>query len=72
MRAGKTDSTRGALAALEKLCQAYWYPLYAYARRLGQTPHDAEDLVQAFFVQCLEKKYLSAADQAKGRFRSFS
>jgi RNA polymerase sigma factor (sigma-70 family) len=68
--AGKTDSTRSQ-AALEKLCHSYWYPLYAYARRLGQKPHDSEDLVQAFFTQCLEKNYLRTADQGKGRFRSF-
>jgi RNA polymerase sigma factor (sigma-70 family) len=68
--AGKTDSTR-AQAALEALCRSYWYPLYAYVRRLGHKPHDAEDLVQAFFAQCLEKNYLRAADQGKGRFRSF-
>ncbi|HXP61082.1 MAG TPA: RNA polymerase sigma factor [Dongiaceae bacterium] len=64
------DSTR-ARAALEALCQAYWYPLYAFARRMGQSPHDAEDSVQGFFAICLEKNYLAAAEQAKGRFRSF-
>lgn len=64
------DSTR-ARAALEALCKTYWYPLYAFARRLGQSPHDAEDSVQGFFVICLEKNYLAAAEQAKGRFRSF-
>jgi RNA polymerase sigma factor (sigma-70 family) len=68
--AAGNDSTR-ARDALEKLCQTYWYPLYAFVRRLGRSPHDSEDLVQAFFAQCLEKNYLSAADQAKGRFRSF-
>jgi RNA polymerase sigma factor (sigma-70 family) len=68
--AGRSDSTR-ARAALEKLCQTYWYPLYVFVRRLGHGPHDSEDLVQAFFAQCLEKNYLGAADQAKGRFRSF-
>ena len=64
------DSTR-ARAALEALCRTYWYPLYAFARRLGQSPHDAEDSVQGFFAICLEKHYLAAAEQAKGRFRSF-
>lgn len=64
------DSTR-ARAALEALCQTYWYPLYAFARRMGQSPHDAEDSVQGFFAICLEKNYLAAAEQAKGRFRSF-
>jgi RNA polymerase sigma factor (sigma-70 family) len=70
LAAGRSDSTR-AHEALEKLCRAYWYPLYVFVRRLGHNAHDAEDLVQAFFAQCLEKNYLGAADQAKGRFRSF-
>jgi len=60
-----------ARAALEALCRAYWYPLYAFVRRTGQSPHDAEDSVQGFFAVCLEKNYLAAAEEAKGRFRSF-
>lgn len=58
-------------AALEKLCEAYWYPLYAFVRRLGHNSHDAEDVVQGFFARCVEKNYLHSVDQAKGRFRSF-
>jgi RNA polymerase sigma-70 factor (ECF subfamily) len=68
--AGHGDSTRAQIA-LEKLCKNYWYPLYAFVRRLGHGPHDAEDLVQSFFAVCLEKNYLGAADEKKGRFRSF-
>ena len=64
------DSTH-ARAAREALCRTYWYPLYAFARRMGQSPHDAEDSVQGFFAICLEKNYLAAAEPAKGRFRSF-
>lgn len=64
------DSTR-ARDALQELCQTYWYPLYAFVRRLGKSPHDAEDLVQSFFGRSLEKNYFDAADQTKGRFRSF-
>jgi RNA polymerase sigma factor (sigma-70 family) len=70
LRAGRDDSS-GALAAMQTLCQTYWYPLYAFVRRLGHSAPDAEDLVQGFFERCLEKNYLSAAQQAKGRFRSF-
>jgi len=70
LAAGRGDSTR-ARAALENLCRNYWYPLYAFVRRLGHGAHDAEDLVQSFFAVCLAKNYLSAAEQAKGRFRSF-
>jgi RNA polymerase sigma factor (sigma-70 family) len=57
--------------ALARLCQAYWYPLYVFARRQGQAPEDAQDLVQGFFARLLEKDYLKAADYEKGKFRSF-
>ena len=58
-------------AALESLCRAYWYPLYAYARRSGHKSSDAEDLTQGFFTKLLEKDYLKAATSEKGRFRAF-
>jgi len=60
-----------AAEALETLCRTYWYPLYAFVRREGHSPHDAEDLLQGFFVRFLEKHYLGDVHQAKGRFRSF-
>jgi len=57
--------------ALESLCRTYWYPLYAYARRAGHSPADAEDLTQGFFARLLEKDYLKSAAREKGRFRTF-
>ncbi len=63
------DQTAGR--ALEELCRTYWRPLYAFLRRSGQSPHDAQDLTQSFFVQLIDKEYLRSVDQAKGRFRSF-
>ena len=57
--------------ALEKLCRAYWYPLYAHARWRGNNSHDAEDLTQEFFARLLEKRYLDAVDRERGRFRTF-
>jgi RNA polymerase sigma-70 factor (ECF subfamily) len=57
--------------ALATLCENYWYPLYAYLRRQGQSPEDAQDLVQGFFARVLEKDALSHVDPARGRFRSF-
>ena len=57
--------------ALESLCRAYWYPLYAYARRAGHSPADAEDLTQGFFARLLERDYLKSAAPNKGRFRTF-
>lgn len=70
MLAGQ-DGTAKAEAALETLCRTYWYPLYAYVRRQGQTAHDAQDLTQEFFARMLESKYLQLADRERGRFRSF-
>ena len=57
--------------ALESLCTAYWYPLYAHVRRRGYAAHDAQDFTQGFFAQLLDRGSLQAADQARGRFRSF-
>jgi RNA polymerase sigma-70 factor (ECF subfamily) len=57
--------------ALEKLCRTYWYPLYVFLRRTGCTPHDAEDLTQAFFERVLERDYLHAVDRSRGKFRTF-
>ncbi|HUC84906.1 MAG TPA: RNA polymerase sigma factor [Candidatus Acidoferrales bacterium] len=61
----------GARAALSQLCQNYWYPLYAYVRRQGHSPQDAQDLTQAFFLRLLERNWLNAADRERGRFRTF-
>ena len=64
------DSARSD-AALETLCRTYWYPLYAFARRLGHPAHDAQDLTQEFFARLLRKEYLKSAEREKGRFRTF-
>ena len=68
--AGADDADR-ARTALGALCEAYWVPLYAYARRRGAAPEQAEDFVQGFFARLLEKDALAAADPDRGRFRGF-
>lgn len=70
LTAGQTSSP-GASAALEQLCRTYWYPLFAYVRRSGRSPHDSQDLVQEFFTHFLEQKHMRLADPNRGRFRSF-
>jgi len=70
LRAGQQQAGDSA-AALEKLCRAYWYPLYAHIRRQGKDPHDAQDLTQEFFSRLLESNALDAVHPSKGRFRSF-
>jgi RNA polymerase sigma-70 factor (ECF subfamily) len=68
--AGQQHSPQSA-AALEALCRAYWYPLYAFVRREGHTPEAAQDLTQEFFTRLLEKNWVAEADPARGRFRSY-
>ena len=60
-----------AQTALETLCQAYWYPLYAYVRRTGCEAEEAKDLTQDFFAGLLARNLLSFADPERGRFRTF-
>jgi RNA polymerase sigma-70 factor (ECF subfamily) len=69
--AGGQHDALAAREALATLCQAYWYPLYAFLRRQGTPAEDAQDLVQAFFVEVIEKDRLAAADRERGKFRSF-
>ena len=61
----------GFQAALGELYRVYWYPLYAYIRRRGKTPEEAQDLAQGFFLHLLEHKTLTRVDPLKGKFRSF-
>jgi RNA polymerase sigma factor (sigma-70 family) len=70
LAAADAGDTRGR-ESLARLCRIYWYPLYAFVRRQGQSPHDAQDLTQEFFARLLEKNYLGDVDIAKGKFRSF-
>jgi RNA polymerase sigma factor (sigma-70 family) len=70
LAAGDPSSPRSA-DALERLCRAYWYPLYAYVRRSGHGTEDAQDLVQEFFARFLGRSYLRRADRNRGRFRTF-
>lgn len=64
-------SSDSSTAALQTLCQRYWYPLYAYVRRRGVAAHEAQDLTQEFFARLLEKNSLAAASPDRGRFRAF-
>jgi RNA polymerase sigma-70 factor (ECF subfamily) len=70
VRAGDSQSPEAA-AAMERLCQTYWYPLYAFVRRKGHRHEDASDLTQAFFARFLEKDYLKSVDSNLGKFRTF-
>ncbi len=67
LRAG--DAPRAG-KAMESLCQAYWYPLYAYVRRLGHPQEDAADLTQGFFLHLMEHRLLEGADPGRGRLRN--
>lgn len=68
--AGDSDHPE-AHAALSSLCQDYWRPLYHFARRKGLSTEDAQDVTQGFIMSLLEKGGFAAADQQRGRFRTF-
>jgi RNA polymerase sigma factor (sigma-70 family) len=70
LAAGNLDK-EGSRDALAQLCEAYWYPLYAYVRRRVDNVHEAQDLTQAFFSKLLEKQTIASADRDRGRFRAF-
>jgi RNA polymerase sigma-70 factor (ECF subfamily) len=69
-RAAGSDEA-AAREALAVLCDGYWYPIYAFMRRSGKSPHDAEDLTQGVFARLLENNLFAAADPEKGKFRTF-
>ena len=69
--AAREGRPQQACEALETLCRTYWFPLYAWARRQGYQPADAEDLTQGFMQQLLERDSFRQAREEKGRFRSF-
>lgn len=69
--AAKRGDSSAAATALERLCRAYWPPLYAYIRREGHDPTEAQDLTQEFFAQLLEKGFLDHLHHRRGKFRSF-
>jgi RNA polymerase sigma factor (sigma-70 family) len=67
----KNKAAPGSKEALESLCQTYWYPIYAFVRGLGDSPPDAQDLTQEFFMRLLTKDFLRVVTPDKGRFRTF-
>lgn len=69
--AAQDKSSPDSAAALERLCRYYWYPLYAYVRGTGRSPHDAQDLTQEFFARLLAQDWLRVVLPERGRFRTF-
>ena len=65
------DASAPGREALDELCRAYWFPLYAYIRRRGHDAHAAEDLTQGFFARLLERNDLARLTREGGKFRSF-
>ena len=63
--------TAEARSALADLCRLYWYPVYAFVRRRGNSADDALDLTQGFFTRLIDKNDLADADRTRGRFRGW-
>ena len=71
MQAGASEDGTAARTAMATLCESYWLPIYVFARRRGNSEHDAQDLTQGFFAKLLEKDAIAKARPDRGRFRSF-
>jgi DNA-directed RNA polymerase specialized sigma24 family protein len=69
--AARGADPEAARAALSTLCEAYWYPLYAFIRRWGADPDAARDLTQGFFASLLERRDIEQVRPERGRFRTF-
>ena len=70
-KSGDVVSPPQAEQALAELCGCYWYPIYAFLRRQGHSPHEADDLTQGFFAELIERDYLNSVEPERGRFRWF-
>jgi RNA polymerase sigma factor (sigma-70 family) len=70
LRAAGGDDAEAQLA-MALLCEAYWYPVYAFVRRQGHSAADAEDLTQGYFARFLEKGFVREVRPEHGRFRAF-
>src|SRR6516225_5151452 len=70
LAAGEAGTER-AVEALARLCQTYWFPVYAFIRKRGHSPEQAQDFTQEFFAVFLEKNYVAKAARDRGRFRAF-
>jgi RNA polymerase sigma-70 factor (ECF subfamily) len=66
-----TGDKSAARQALAGLCKDYWYPLYAFARRQGNSSPDAQDLTQGFFAHLVETNLFADAQPERGKLRSF-
>lgn len=71
MLAAKEGGSSSAQAALERLCQTYWRPLYAFIRRQGYNETEAKDLTQEFFFRLIDRDFLQHLTHQRGKFRSF-
>lgn len=71
IRSARAKDEPGSAEALASLCEAYWYPLYVFVRRMGHGADDARDLTQGYFLRLLEKDYLDDVRPEAGKFRSF-
>ena len=67
----RSDDDGEARKALDTLCRSYWPPIYSYIRRWSNSPQEAEDLTQSYFLNLLGRGYLDRADPAKGKLRAF-
>lgn len=67
----RDGDSSAAFAALERLCHDYWPPVYAFIRREGYSPADAQDLTQEFLTRLIHREWLNRLEYRGAKFRSF-
>lgn len=70
-RAGAPLSPEGR-EALASFYKGYRFPVYAFIRRSGGSPEEADDRTQGFFASLIERNDLAKLDRTRGsKFRSW-
>ncbi|HEX7122906.1 MAG TPA: hypothetical protein VF178_11090 [Gemmatimonadaceae bacterium] len=71
LEAVRTGHATRRQTALEGLSRAYWHPLHAYVRLRWRLDDDtAQDLVQEFFAQAIERDLFARYDPSRARLRT--
>ncbi len=70
-RAGEGSDSDRQERAVNELCTIYWPTIYAFLRSKGHSTTEAEDLTQGFFEDFLGRSHFAAAEQGRGKLRSY-
>lgn len=56
---------------LAELCMHYWFPVFAYARRMGHPPESAQNITRCFFQSLVGERLAALRSDPPRRFREW-